>query len=255
MKNTPAEEAAALPGRLEERAPGRWELYSKSAESWERVSTPEGSRLAWRREEGWAARAWEDDGPRFAAATSPGELLAALADARRFAPETEPPPSSVCMSTAIRKSRLPISPPWRLACSKSAKAAVARFTPSSGPTKRIQPSRVTARTSSFCSRYFSSRASFANSECRKCAVSYSNFTSASGTLIWDSSNDFRAAGQCGGVPLLERHSVLNEPDHSLHDTPFPLLIQRDSFFQTHANPRVAPPWRAEFRRLQIPLLP
>jgi len=93
MKNTPAEEAAALPGRLEERAPGRWELYSKSAESWERVSTPEGSRLAWRREEGWAARAWEDDGPRFAAATSPGELLAALADARRFAPETEPPPT------------------------------------------------------------------------------------------------------------------------------------------------------------------
>ena len=86
MKNTPADEAAALPGRLEERAPGRWELYSKSAESWERVSTPEGSRLAWRREEGWAARAWEDDGPRFAAATSPGELLAALADARRFAP-------------------------------------------------------------------------------------------------------------------------------------------------------------------------
>ena len=93
MKNTPADEAGALPGRLEERAPGRWELYSKSAESWERVSTPEGSRLAWRREEGWAARAWEDDGPRFAAATSPGELLAALADARRFAPETEPPPT------------------------------------------------------------------------------------------------------------------------------------------------------------------
>ena len=93
MKNTPADEAGALPGRLEERAPGRWELYSKFAESWERVSTPEGSRLAWRREEGWAARAWEDDGPRFAAATSPGELLAALADARRFAPETEPPPT------------------------------------------------------------------------------------------------------------------------------------------------------------------
>ena len=84
---------AMLPGRLEARAPGRWELYAKSAESWERVSTADVSRVAWRREEGWAARVWEDDGLRFAAATSPEELLAALADAGRFASENEPPPA------------------------------------------------------------------------------------------------------------------------------------------------------------------
>jgi predicted Zn-dependent protease len=83
---------ADLPGQLEQRAPGQWELYAKTAESWESVSTPAGARGAWRREQGWAARAWEGSRPRFAAATSPEGLLAALADAGRFAPADEPPP-------------------------------------------------------------------------------------------------------------------------------------------------------------------
>ena len=81
-----------LPGRLEARAPGNWELYAKSAESFERVATGDASRAVWRREEGWAARTWADNGPRFAAGTSPETLLAALADAERFAPEVEAPP-------------------------------------------------------------------------------------------------------------------------------------------------------------------
>ena len=88
----PVPDADTLPGRLEQRAPGRWELYSKSAESWERVTTASASRLAWRREEGLAARVWDEDGPRFVAGTSAEELLAALADAGRFAPDHEPPP-------------------------------------------------------------------------------------------------------------------------------------------------------------------
>jgi PmbA protein len=85
--------SASLPERLEERTSGRWELYAKSSESWERVSTPDFSRLAWRREQGWAARVWEESGLRFAAAASPEELLSALADAQRFASESEPPPA------------------------------------------------------------------------------------------------------------------------------------------------------------------
>ena len=83
----------SLPARLEERAPGRWELYAKAAESWERVTTIESSRTAWRREEGWAARVWEDDGLRFAAGASPGELLEGLSDASGFASESEPAPA------------------------------------------------------------------------------------------------------------------------------------------------------------------
>jgi PmbA protein len=90
---TDAEKDVALPASLEKRAAGRWELYAKSAESWERVSTTETSRLAGRREQGWAAREWEESGLRFAASTSPDGLLAALADAERFASESEPPPA------------------------------------------------------------------------------------------------------------------------------------------------------------------
>ena len=89
---SPAPGEESLPARLDARAPGNWELYGKTAESWERVSTSEGSRTAWRREHGWAARAWEQGGLRFAAASSPAELLEALEDAGRFAAESEPPP-------------------------------------------------------------------------------------------------------------------------------------------------------------------
>ncbi len=91
--------AAGSPGKekelrleLERRAPGRWELYVKSAESWELVSSPDLTRASWRREEGWAARWWGNGGPLFAAGSSPGQLLEALDDAERFAVAEEPPP-------------------------------------------------------------------------------------------------------------------------------------------------------------------
>ncbi len=82
----------ALRGRLEHRAPGQWELYRKTGESWELSSSPGLARTAWRREEGWAARWWDRGGPRFAAASSPGALTAALEDAARYAVADEPPP-------------------------------------------------------------------------------------------------------------------------------------------------------------------
>jgi PmbA protein len=96
MRDEPAADGPVkhgkLRGRLERRAPGRWELYFKSADSWELVSSQDLARTSWRREEGWAARFWENGGPRFAAGSSPGELLAALDDAERFAVSEEPPP-------------------------------------------------------------------------------------------------------------------------------------------------------------------
>jgi predicted Zn-dependent protease len=77
---------------LEHRAPGQWELYRKSAESREVEAAAVRERGAWRREEGWAARWWESGVPRFAAASSAGELGRALDAAGRFAAEPSPPP-------------------------------------------------------------------------------------------------------------------------------------------------------------------
>lgn len=81
-----------LRGRLERRAPGQWELYRKTGESWELAASPGLSRTAWRREEGWAARWWDRGGPRFAAASSAAALGAAVEDAARYAVADEPPP-------------------------------------------------------------------------------------------------------------------------------------------------------------------
>ena len=95
VKKDAAESAAPdgeLRGRLERRAPGQWELYRKTGESWELAASPGLSRTAWRREEGWAARWWDRGGPRFAAASSPGALRGALEDAARYAVADEPPP-------------------------------------------------------------------------------------------------------------------------------------------------------------------
>ncbi len=60
------------------RASGRWELYEKTAESREIEATRSGRRTAWRREEGWAARWWGAGGSRFAAASSPRQLIFAM---------------------------------------------------------------------------------------------------------------------------------------------------------------------------------
>jgi hypothetical protein len=85
---TPEELRAAL----EHRARGQWELYRKSAESRTLEASPALRRTAWRREQGWAARWWESGGPRFAAASSPRDLLRALPSAGRIPIASEPPP-------------------------------------------------------------------------------------------------------------------------------------------------------------------
>jgi PmbA protein len=81
-----------LRAALERRAPGQWELYRKSAESRTLDASPTMRRIAWRREEGWAARWWESGAPRFAAASSPEELDRALPAAGRVPVAAEPPP-------------------------------------------------------------------------------------------------------------------------------------------------------------------
>jgi predicted Zn-dependent protease len=98
---------AELPGRLERRAPGRWGLYAKEAESAERVWAGDLSRTAFRSEEGWAARWWGSEGSghglRFAAGTSPAALLDAIEDAERHAVEHEPTPEWPASTTPPAK--------------------------------------------------------------------------------------------------------------------------------------------------------
>ncbi|HEY3202428.1 MAG TPA: metallopeptidase TldD-related protein [Thermoanaerobaculia bacterium] len=84
--------AEPLREELSRRAPGQWELYRKTAESREIEASRSLRRAAWRREEGWAARWWEAGEPRFAAASSPRELLLALPEATRVPLHTEDPP-------------------------------------------------------------------------------------------------------------------------------------------------------------------
>jgi PmbA protein len=81
-----------LHAALEQRAPGQWELYRKSAESRTLQASRALRRLAWRREEGWAARWWEAGAPRFAAASSPQTLDRALPAAGKIPIAAEPPP-------------------------------------------------------------------------------------------------------------------------------------------------------------------
>jgi PmbA protein len=85
-----------LRAALEQRAPGQWELYRKSAESRTHEASRPLRRSAWRREEGWAARWWESGGPRFAAASSPRELARALTPAGRIPIAFEPSPEWPC---------------------------------------------------------------------------------------------------------------------------------------------------------------
>jgi predicted Zn-dependent protease len=66
---------------LARRAPGEWELYGKRGTSRETVSRAAGATRAHRDEEGWAARWWEQGALRFAAASSPTGLRAAIEEA------------------------------------------------------------------------------------------------------------------------------------------------------------------------------
>jgi predicted Zn-dependent protease len=81
-----------LRAELERRAAGAWELYAKSAETRELDASPALRRLSWRREEGWAARWHERGALRFAAATSPAALFAALDEALAIPASPEEPP-------------------------------------------------------------------------------------------------------------------------------------------------------------------
>jgi predicted Zn-dependent protease len=82
-----------LKGLLARRSPGQWELFCKNAESREADSAAGFERTAWRREEGWAARWWEQGGPRFAAASNAADLAAAIPEAARVAVAVEPAPA------------------------------------------------------------------------------------------------------------------------------------------------------------------
>ena len=81
-----------LEGALERRAAGAWELYRKTAETRETDLTSTSRGEIRRREDGWAARWWER-GVRFASASDPARLVAAIALATRLpAGEEAPPP-------------------------------------------------------------------------------------------------------------------------------------------------------------------
>jgi len=77
---------------LAARAPRDWELYRKAAESRELASGPALRREVWRSERGWAARWWENGGPRFCAAATPRGLEAAIRESARTATAPADPP-------------------------------------------------------------------------------------------------------------------------------------------------------------------
>ncbi|HTD52238.1 MAG TPA: metallopeptidase TldD-related protein [Thermoanaerobaculia bacterium] len=79
-------------GELSRRAGPHWELYRKNGESHELIAAGASRRRAWRREEGWAARWWEQEGVRFACASRLDELVEAisLAQSIRLGPTPTP---------------------------------------------------------------------------------------------------------------------------------------------------------------------
>lgn len=95
---------------LESRAPGQWELYHKRAESRETETAPGREHARWRRDEGWAARWWEEGAPRFAAASSESELARAVEAAGRFATAPSPPPDWPSRRREAREPS-PVAPP------------------------------------------------------------------------------------------------------------------------------------------------
>ncbi len=106
-----SDRAAACREELARRAGKDWELYRKSGESRELVTIPSGRSEAWRREEGWAARWWEEGAPRFACGSDPAALERAIATAGRMrvaASSVLPWPQSRSSSEAVPE---PLSPP------------------------------------------------------------------------------------------------------------------------------------------------
>lgn len=106
-----SEDASTLRERLERRAPGNWELYEKTAESFDLESAAGEQATAVRREVGWAARWWEEETPRFASGSSPENLVSAMADAMRVAPGREPPPQWPSWTGPARGTSELLEPP------------------------------------------------------------------------------------------------------------------------------------------------
>jgi len=103
-----------LTAELARRAPGQWELYRKAAESRETEAASSGSRIFWRREEGWAAR-WRRSGtPRFAAGSSPADLLRAIEAADTVAPASAPALDWPARKHAPEASNAALDPPPEL---------------------------------------------------------------------------------------------------------------------------------------------
>ncbi|MEO8430159.1 MAG: metallopeptidase TldD-related protein [Acidobacteriota bacterium] len=82
-----------LRAELERRAPANWDLYWKRAESRETTWAGAARHSASRSEEGWAARWWEGDSPRFAAASSAEDLTRQIRAAARLPVRAAPAPA------------------------------------------------------------------------------------------------------------------------------------------------------------------
>ncbi len=115
-----------LKALLARRSPGQWELYRKSAETREIDASPALERTSWRREEGWAARWWEADAPRFAAASDPESLALALAEAARIAVAAEEPPAWPSKTVALGQASAVDAPPHLFEDLSRAVAAASR---------------------------------------------------------------------------------------------------------------------------------
>jgi predicted Zn-dependent protease len=96
---------------LSRRATGEWELYRKTGESLDLEATGAGRATIARREEGWAARWWEGDAPRFACGSSRETLESALAEVSRIQTTKEPSPAWPVAKSPGRKRSGALEPP------------------------------------------------------------------------------------------------------------------------------------------------
>ncbi len=101
---TPGVSSEDVVAELSRRAGAHWELYRKNGESHELTAAGASRRRAWRREEGWAARWWEQEGIRFACASRLDELLTAISLTQSVRVSPSPTPD-------WPESRSPDAPP------------------------------------------------------------------------------------------------------------------------------------------------
>ncbi len=96
---------------LSRRAPEGWELYRKTGESLDLEATAAGRATIARREEGWAARWWEGDAPRFACGSSPESLAQAVAGVSRIPTSRAPAPAWPAAKSPARERPGFLEPP------------------------------------------------------------------------------------------------------------------------------------------------